>query len=92
MLRLLGHDHRQRRATNTIFRIGISIMRWLDSNLYVIYLYSTVIQNKMLENTELAMLLQESLQSRYTGGVGTSRWILVQSEISMESCREDFQT
>lgn len=76
MLRLLGHDHRQRRATNTIFRIGISIMRWLDSNLYVIYLYSTVIQNKMLENTELVMLLQESRQSRYTGGVGTSRWIL----------------
>lgn len=35
-----------------------------------------MIQNKMLENTELVMLLQESRQSRYTGGVGTSRWIL----------------
>ena len=51
-------------------------MRWLKSNLYVIYLCSTVIRNKMLKNRELAMFLQESRQSRYTGGVGTSRRIL----------------
>ena len=67
-------------------------MRWLNSNLCVIYLSSTLIQNKMPKYKALVMRVQEPLETCYTGGVGTSRRTLGPTQISLESCREDFQT
>jgi hypothetical protein len=45
-------------------------------NLYIIYLYSTVIQNKMLKNSELVMGVPEFRRPCSPGGMGTSRRIL----------------